>query len=125
MTTDTATIILDRDGCGSVIVVVGVLEGLGTGEAACWWYRDTVTTHRLTIHIIATQIHYIRTHNKFMHVNLINIERVLTYSHSTKPNLRRSGWWFQGSIASLIEYSKTVVSCSWCSDALVTMGGVG
>lgn len=43
-TTTTATIALDRDGCGFVIVVVGVLEGLGTGEAACWWYRDTVTT---------------------------------------------------------------------------------
>ena len=70
MTTTTATIALDRDGCGSVMVVVGVLEGLGTGEAACWWYRDTVTTHRLTMHIISTQIHYIKTHSKFMYVNL-------------------------------------------------------
>ena len=34
MTTTTATVALDRDGCGTVIVVVGVLEGLGTGEAA-------------------------------------------------------------------------------------------
>ena len=54
-----------------------------------------------------------------------NIERVFTFSHSTKPNLRRSGWWFQSSITSLIEYSKNVVSCRWCSEALVTTGGVG
>ena len=52
MTTTTATIALDRDGCRSVMVVVGVLKGLGTGEAACWWYRDTVTTQANNAHYI-------------------------------------------------------------------------
>ena len=32
----TATIVPNRDGTGSVMIV-GVLDGLGTEEAACWW----------------------------------------------------------------------------------------
>jgi len=35
--TITATIAPNRDGTGFIMDVAGVLDGLGTGKAACWW----------------------------------------------------------------------------------------
>jgi len=90
------------------------------------WVQDKLhvggrdTTCRLTMHII-------HENACVFELTKSNTERMLTFSHTTKPNLRRSGWCFQGTITSLPEYGKIVASCSWpwCSEALVTIGGVG
>jgi len=35
--TITAAVAINEDGAGAVVMVVGVTNGLGTGEAACKW----------------------------------------------------------------------------------------